>query len=88
MDLVGNALAIFDGGKQGKNEQWKFPHDILKRRPLLPRPLLLLLLPRTLPAGSRTEAGALVDQGHARIRSKMMFIAPFTFAMLESLQEW
>ena len=27
----------------------------------------------------------LVDQGHARLRSKMMFIAPFTFAMHESL---
>ena len=39
-------------------------------------------------AGEAVEAEALVDQGHARIRSKMMFIAPFTFAMLESLQEW
>ena len=67
MDLVGNTLAILDGGQQGKKEDDNGNFHNSR-------------------GGARCPpVRALVDQGHARLRSKMMFIAPFTFAMHESL---
>lgn len=76
MDLVGNTLAILDGGQQGKKEDDNGNFHMTFSK---------LTIRGAARAAQCPPVRAFVDQGHARLRSKMMFIAPFTFAMHESL---